>query len=487
MRYFVLFTVLLFSSPGLTAQLTQFRNLDFSLPAPDSLSSQTYWRTPDFVSLETVYPDSQDPENASLLISGTYEADRPAYVYQQYPVRVKEYTKLRVSARLKPGNIEGGKGAIYAYTKRGEVWVQYQNLPEELSVKGTGDWETVSLQIWVGPDAETLRVGTTLDGTGQLWVDDFQIEVLDLPRCEPSKEQQSFMQECMALIGEYSVYKDKIDTTQLLYDWKTLSACAEDMQGVYDGLSMILRSIDNHSFHWPAERVEKWQNTSTDAQADVPFSRGHHIDDHFAYLWMPYLGSGDSVTQVKFADQLHDLIDSLDQPSLRGWVLDLRDNQGGNCWPMLAGIGPILGEGVCGYFLEGEEWQDWSYRSGASANMEEKITEVSRRPYTPYRKNPPVAVLTGPRTASSGEIVAVAFKNRPNARLFGQPSGGFTTGNQNHTLSDGSMLFLAQSVYADRDRNLYLHGVAPDVEVPAGGQVDSTLEMALEWLREVEE
>ena len=33
-------------------------------------------------------------------------------------------------------------------------------------------------------------------------------------------------------------------------------------------------------------------------------------------------------------------------------MIDLRPNTGDNCWPMLAGIGPLLGEGVCGYFTD---------------------------------------------------------------------------------------------------------------------------------------
>jgi C-terminal processing protease CtpA/Prc len=36
----------------------------------------------------------------------------------------------------------------------------------------------------------------------------------------------------------------------------------------------------------------------------------------------------------------------MDQGNLAGWIVDLRNNGGGNMWPMLTGIGSILGEGV---------------------------------------------------------------------------------------------------------------------------------------------
>src|SRR4051812_15802719 len=34
-----------------------------------------------------------------------------------------------------------------------------------------------------------------------------------------------------------------------------------------------------------------------------------------------------------------------------GWIVDIRGNRGGSMWPMLAGVGPILGEGLVGEFI----------------------------------------------------------------------------------------------------------------------------------------
>jgi C-terminal processing protease CtpA/Prc len=46
-----------------------------------------------------------------------------------------------------------------------------------------------------------------------------------------------------------------------------------------------------------------------------------------------------------FARQIQDTIASRDRDDLIGWIVDLRSNGGGNMWPMIAGLGPILGEG----------------------------------------------------------------------------------------------------------------------------------------------
>jgi len=48
---------------------------------------------------------------------------------------------------------------------------------------------------------------------------------------------------------------------------------------------------------------------------------------------------------------------SADRDDLIGWIVDLRGNGGGNMWPMLAGVGPVLGEGVVGSSSIRPEWK----------------------------------------------------------------------------------------------------------------------------------
>ncbi len=48
---------------------------------------------------------------------------------------------------------------------------------------------------------------------------------------------------------------------------------------------------------------------------------------------------------IAYATKLQGIIADLDKAHPAGWVVDLRGNVGGNMWPMLAGIGPVLGEG----------------------------------------------------------------------------------------------------------------------------------------------
>ena len=97
-----------------------------------------------------------------------------------------------------------------------------------------------------------------------------------------------------------------------------------------------------------------------------------------------------------------------------------------------------------------------------------------------------MAVLVGPRTASSGEVTAMAFIGRPAARLFGQPTGGYTTANRPYKLPDGAGLLLATMTEADRTHQLHLGPLVPDEVVPPTAPADGSdpaLQAATTWLR----
>jgi len=82
---------------------------------------------------------------------------------------------------------------------------------------------------------------------------------------------------------------------------------------------------------------------------------GSHGD--FAYVIVPmcigrfaaWEKNGSDFQQ--FADKLHGLVLELQARKPVGWIIDLRGNGGGNMWPMLAGIGVVLGEADLGAFV----------------------------------------------------------------------------------------------------------------------------------------
>jgi carboxyl-terminal processing protease len=189
----------------------------------------------------------------------------------------------------------------------------------------------------------------------------------------------------------------------------------------------------------------------------------------------------------KFAEQIQALIRELDQKNLKGWIIDLRLNGGGNMWPMLAGLGPIFGEGELGSFVGARGSKKWRYQDGQSL-IDQKVAAKVAVPYKVKNGDLPVAILTDDLTASSGEAVVVAFKGRSKTRFIGMPTRGVPTANSPMKLSDGAVLNLNVAIDADRTGKSYDSKIPPDTEVKTvwalyGTADDPVIRAALSWLQ----
>ena len=83
-------------------------------------------------------------------------------------------------------------------------------------------------------------------------------------------------------------------------------------------------------------------------------------------------------------------------------------------WPMLAGLGPLLGEDTLGGFASLDSLALWGYHKGTAWIGRPSQVDV-RTPVT-LDPLPVVAVLTDGRTASSGEAIVIAFRGRSRTR-----------------------------------------------------------------------
>jgi C-terminal processing protease CtpA/Prc len=179
-----------------------------------------------------------------------------------------------------------------------------------------------------------------------------------------------------------------------------------------------------------------------------------------------------------YALALQTAIRMADRPGLIGWIVDLREDGGGNMWPMMAGLGPILGEGIMGWIVYNNREYEREYRDGAALSLGEAFSRVAD-PYTLLEPAPKVAVLTGGGTNSAGEAIAVWFKARPATRSFGTPTCGHHHLLSTFRLSDGGMLTLKSANNADRLKRPYAGPVVPDEMIPDSREVVSR---AVTWL-----
>ena len=294
----------------------------------------------------------------------------------------------------------------------------------------------------------------------------------------PSEQARAYLDELIGLMQTHSINRLTIDWSAFRTKVFARAAGAQSIPDTYPAIQVALDALgDGHSVYYAAtgSRLGAARRVACGG-----FGAGTPVlPEEIGYVRVPAF-SGTAEEATALANDLQQTIMSVDKADLIGWVVDVRGNGGGNMWPMIAGVGPVLGEGVAGYFIDpvGVETA-WEYRDGAAWEGGVANQRVAA-PYRLRRDRPRVAVLTDNGIASSGEAVVISFKGRADTRSFGDRTCGLTTANGLYPMSDGATLNITEAVMADRARNKYGHSIQPDETVLAADQV---VERAVVWLR----
>jgi carboxyl-terminal processing protease len=274
----------------------------------------------------------------------------------------------------------------------------------------------------------------------------------------------AYLKEALTLIRRTALFSDTVDWDATRREADTVLADATAYADTHEFLTRILKAAGGRHSHLTAPR------TRGNPSAHLVLPTGELINN-VARLNLPRLPGGFKGAHDYVRAGVN-LRTELTASHPTGWIVDLRRNIGGNMWPMLAVVAPLLPDGILGHFeLPNGHYQSWFAKNGS----------IKLRKRTPHSRNKhkeltPTAVLTSKHTASAGEAVVVAFLAHPHTRSFGQPTGGYTTGNITRVLKDGTRLHISVSYYADYRRNRI------DGPVPVDETVtDNALDAALEW------
>lgn len=166
-------------------------------------------------------------------------------------------------------------------------------------------------------------------------------------------------------------------------------------------------------------------------------------------------------------------------PDTCGWIVDLRQNMGGNMYPMFAAVAPLLPDGPAMTFLSRTgESQVVQIADGGAGFGDGPVTGTDVREKVTGQQ---IAVLYDDRTASSGEAVATVFRGLDGVRAFGTPTAGYSSANMVVRMPDGALLVITQAVYVDRDGvNLNEQPIPPD-ELTSAADAPAA---AAAWLRQ---
>lgn len=241
------------------------------------------------------------------------------------------------------------------------------------------------------------------------------------------------------------------------------------------GLTLSLRQPDGS-----LNEVEIERSGCTDVEWPESFRR-RQLDGGIEYLSLDSFADGRAMETFNAA-----------WPEIRqasGLILDLRNNGGGSSWPGYRILAHLIDEPV----VPVASWtrRNDSVRQAASASVQFHPLPV--RPIEPIadeRYAGPVVLLTGPRTFSAAEDMAMAFAVSRRGAIIGQTTAGSTGQPLMFHLPGGGMA----RICAKRDtwpdgRPLVGVGVVPVLEVaPSVSDIkagrDPVMEAAEEWIRE---
>jgi hypothetical protein len=185
--------------------------------------------------------------------------------------------------------------------------------------------------------------------------------------------------------------------------------------------------------------------------------------------------TGDLAAAQAYTDTL---ATGLAEPGVCGVVVDLRGNSGGDMGPMVAGVAKLLPDGVLQTFVTGERRSEVRLTRGRVTGGGTSITAPRASP----RLDVPVAVLVDERTASSGEQTLVALRGRDHVRVFGVPTAGYASVNQQIPLYTGATLQLTVGVTESHTGELLgEEPIPPDTDTGSGA---AAADAARAWLTE---
>ena len=337
----------------------------------------------------------------------------------------------------------------------------------------------MDVTVYVPKSATTLVFGLLLSGTGEATARNVRIVARPLVAADTplTPEAQRELDSAFAIVRSGSLWRDTVTWSRVEPEVRAIAAGAETAAETYPAIRALLARLgDHHSFLMKPQGATAFRTGG--AENPRPLVRVQ--SDGVGYISVPAYGGADKAAAESYVRVVHD---SLARTVASGagtcrWILDLRTNGGGNMWPMLGGLRPFVGEAGLGSFVS-------AAGSGPLWHARDQVDLKPPATLAPL-ESANVAVLTGPRTASSGEAVTISFIGRPRTRSFGLPTAGLSTANANVTLPDGAMILLTTAVEADRTGKRYGEKLAPDEVIPAaasGATDDPQMDRAVAWLK----
>jgi len=290
---------------------------------------------------------------------------------------------------------------------------------------------------------------------------------------------KAYIDEAIALFRKSHINSEKANWQALTAKAYAAANGAKTTSDTYPAIQLIIKELgEKHTvFYNPDEAKAQATGVSSGAAAAPPLAlaEGAKLANGIGLVKI-YGFVGPDDWAKRYVEYSKATIARMRAEGVCRFILDLRQNGGGNMYPMLSGLSPLLDDGVLGKFQYADgRVTYWGLKGGQAIETADPIPPASIK----REGSLPIAVVLGPRTGSSGEFTAMSFKGRANTRFFGAPTAGYVTANDPMKLSDGAMITMTDGWGIDRTGKKYVDVVEPDEPTAFGGP---TMDAATGWL-----
>lgn len=290
------------------------------------------------------------------------------------------------------------------------------------------------------------------------------------PRPADDATRAAVLEQVIGLARQYGLQAQRVDWPAVAARAQAQLAARPDEAGLALAVRGVLAALgDRHSTYRPAASAPSATGTPAPARAPggapagatpprapvAPIAEAGHSPAGWPWLavngWATPAGPAAVPAMQAAAAEVRGALAGLLTTPQCGLVLDLGANPGGNMWPMLGGLLPLTEPGLLLSFEEREGQRRAVEHVDGALRADGRPHPATAAALAPVAHRPRhVAVLVGPRTASSGEILAIALRTQPGVRLFGAPSAGVPTSNRSFRLPNGGLLALTTAHVLDR-------------------------------------
>jgi carboxyl-terminal processing protease len=238
-------------------------------------------------------------------------------------------------------------------------------------------------------------------------------------------------------------------------------------------------------FRWEPKRLVVSDSITNEWKKGVTVQT-RLLGNTIGYLRIPGMAFRGEDERKRNAQDLNDSLCSLLQKNIKGIVIDLRLNGGGDMHPMILGVEQLLPEGRVGSF-HSKTKENWILKNNSIYIGKTLITSIKPQ-CTVDAQNLPMVILTSSATGSSGEFLIMALKSHNKTILLGNETAGYVTIIRGVPIGNGvAYMNLSVGYGADKKGKIYREAITPEIIVNSPDKFndidnDEKVKTAVSWL-----